>query len=395
MSTAVSVIITSFNYARFLRATIDSALDQTLPETEVIVVDDGSVDDSPAIIRSYDDRVTPLLKQNGGQGSAFNAGFAASSGDVVIFLDSDDLLAPRAAERAADRLRPGIAKAHWPLRQVDQHGRPTGRSVPAQPLPEGDLREIVLRDGPAGYLSPPTTGNAWSRDFLEKVLPLPEADYRTCPDAYLTTLAPLFGAIEAIDEPLGSCRVHARNEYNSRTPVEKNRTKLELYDRRCELLAGVASALALSFDASAWKDGNSHYAWMKSLEHAAREIEAAVPEGQTFVLVDDDWWNDGAGNPEVLPGRHRLPFLERDGEYWGPPGDDGQARLELERLRCAGASFLVFAWSAFWWLEHYRDFVSWLRSTFACVVEDANLVIFDLRVSPTRRRAQRGLEGGA
>jgi glycosyltransferase involved in cell wall biosynthesis len=381
MTPAASIIVTSYNYARFLRAAIDSALAQTYAATEVIVVDDGSADGSAAIIRSYGNRVRAILKANGGQGSAFHAGFAASTGDTVLFLDSDDVLAPGAVARAVAVLAGGPVKVHWPLRQIDDQGRLTGRAVPAQELPKGDLKELVLRKGPVAYLSPPTTGNAWAREFLEEVLPLPEADYRTCPDAYLTTLAPLFGLIGRIEEPLGYCRVHALNAYNSRTPVEKNRTKLEIYDRRCAALSSHAQRMGLRFDPETWKNGNEHYGWMTTLDRATRELEEIVPEGEMFVLVDDDWWNDGAGNGEMLPGRQRLSLSERNGEYWGPPADDADAVQELERLRRRGAQFVAFAWPSFWWLEHYSQFAAWLHSTFPCLLQNERLVVFDCGTS--------------
>src|SRR5215213_900396 len=90
----VSVIIDNYNYGRFLREAIDSALGQTYPRVEVIVVDDGSTDDSRAVIAAYGDRVVPVLKENGGQASAFNAGFAASRGELICFLDADDTFMP-------------------------------------------------------------------------------------------------------------------------------------------------------------------------------------------------------------------------------------------------------------------------------------------------------------
>src|SRR5215468_5551807 len=95
-----SIIISSYNYGRFLKEAIDSALNQTYPNTEVIVVDDGSTDNSREIIASYGDQVIPVLKPNGGQASAFNAGFLLSRGEVVCFLDADDALLPTAIERA-------------------------------------------------------------------------------------------------------------------------------------------------------------------------------------------------------------------------------------------------------------------------------------------------------
>ena len=71
----VSIIVNNYNYQRFLTEAIDSALKQTYCNTEVIVVDDGSTDGSLEIIASYGRRIIPLLKGNGGQNSALNAGF--------------------------------------------------------------------------------------------------------------------------------------------------------------------------------------------------------------------------------------------------------------------------------------------------------------------------------
>src|SRR3546814_148739 len=93
----VSIVIANYNYARFLRRCIDSALGQDHPQVEVVVVDDASSDESAAVIRSYGSRVVPCLKKsNGGHAAAFNAGFAASRGEVVFFLDADDYLYPDA-----------------------------------------------------------------------------------------------------------------------------------------------------------------------------------------------------------------------------------------------------------------------------------------------------------
>src|SRR5207248_4990058 len=88
----VSIIVNNYNYERFLTEAIDSALNQTYCNTEVIVVDDGSTDGSLEIIASYGHRIIPLLKRNGGQNSTLIAGFSLSRGDVVLLLDSDDVL---------------------------------------------------------------------------------------------------------------------------------------------------------------------------------------------------------------------------------------------------------------------------------------------------------------
>ncbi len=95
----VSIVINNYNYGHFLREAIDSALQQTYEPLEVIVVDDGSTDESRPIIGEYGDRIIPLLKENGGQASALNAGFARSQGQIVIFLDADDVLHATIAQK--------------------------------------------------------------------------------------------------------------------------------------------------------------------------------------------------------------------------------------------------------------------------------------------------------
>jgi glycosyltransferase involved in cell wall biosynthesis len=109
-ATRVSIVITNYNYGRFVARCIDSALAQCYPNTEVVVVDDASRDNSREIIQSYGKRVVPVLQgRNGGQGAAFNAGFHACQGEVVLFLDADDWLYPHAVARIVAALSPGVA----------------------------------------------------------------------------------------------------------------------------------------------------------------------------------------------------------------------------------------------------------------------------------------------
>src|SRR5579871_1139663 len=136
----VSIIIDNYNYGRFVQDALDSALGQTYPHKEVIVVDDGSTDDSRAVIRRYAGRVRTLFKKNGGQSSAFNAGLRLSRGEVICFLDADDTLHPRTLEQAVDLLwDPRVVKVHWPLSEIDASGRQTGYRQPSGRLAKGDL----------------------------------------------------------------------------------------------------------------------------------------------------------------------------------------------------------------------------------------------------------------
>jgi hypothetical protein len=116
--------------------------------------------------------------------------------------------------------------------------------------------------------------------------------------------------------------------------------------------------------------------WWHQIRLAVEDIRSVVPEGDTFILVDADQW--GAGG--LISGRRKLPFLERDGQYWGAPADDAVAIDELERLRGAGASFIGFWWPESWWLDHFVGLHRHLRTCYRCVRENDRLVLFDLRV---------------
>src|SRR5438105_11095189 len=111
-----SIIINNYNYERFRADAIDSALAQSYPNTEVIVVDDGSTDGSQQVVERYAGRVIPILKENGGQGSAYNTGFAACHGDIVCFLDADDTIAPTAMSKAIAAFDDSrLVKVEWQL----------------------------------------------------------------------------------------------------------------------------------------------------------------------------------------------------------------------------------------------------------------------------------------
>jgi hypothetical protein len=116
--------------------------------------------------------------------------------------------------------------------------------------------------------------------------------------------------------------------------------------------------------------------WMELLDCAAEDIAGLVPPEGVFILVDE-----AKSGTAVAAGRQAIPFVERDGRCWGPPADDETAIHELGRLRQRGASHIVFAWPAFWWLEHFVEFYRHLRTDFPCVLENDRVIAFDLRES--------------
>jgi hypothetical protein len=373
-----SIIINNHNYARFLPAAIESALRQSTA-TEVIAVDDGSTDQSRDVIAGYGSRVVAVFKEQGGQASAFNAGVAVSQGDVIIFLDADDLLLPTAAERALPLFADlDVAKVHWPLWVVDEGGRRTGDVHPKYPLPEGCLKDTVMRGGPMSHVSPPTSGNAWARWYLQKVLPVRDYGDGHGGDAYLIALAPVYGRIRVIAEPQGCYRVHSGN-FSGTSRHFRNQRYLRRYADECRVLSEHLRRVGVDVDWRVWMGPNTPFEWMNALDEATRTLAGCVSPEETFILIDDNQWGEPWGRGKVLPDCYTLPFLERAGEYWGPPPDDGTAIRELERLRGTGATYAVFVWPAFWWLDHYTAFRQYLHSTYRCICETDRVIVFDLR----------------
>jgi glycosyltransferase involved in cell wall biosynthesis len=222
----VSIIVNNYNYDQFLNQSIDSALNQTYPHTEVIVVDDGSTDGSNLIIRNYADRVKPVFKINGGQASALNLGFFHSTGQIVIFLDADDYLFPNTVEQVVSVWQPNIAKVQYRLQVVDIAGKSIGFHPPIQrQMRNGEVLNDLLNQG--CYNTPVTSGNAFNSVILEKVLPIPESDFQLAADGYLVNLVPFYGQIISINDPLGAYRMHDKNLWASSNDIDIK--KLHMY----------------------------------------------------------------------------------------------------------------------------------------------------------------------
>ena len=209
-------MIDNYNYARYLVAAVESALAQSYDAVRVIVVDDGSTDESRDLLSGYADRVQLTLKENGGQASAFNAGFAACREDIVIFLDADDVLLPHAAGLVVDRFarEPALVKVQYRLEVIDAAGRATGevKPLPHLVMPQGDMRQAELTFSfDLVWLA--TSGNAFRREAVAQLFPIPEERFRLCADRYLVHLAALLGPVASLDDIGGGYRVHGANSY--------------------------------------------------------------------------------------------------------------------------------------------------------------------------------------
>lgn len=254
----VSILVSNYNYARFVGDAIQSALEQTYSNIELIICDDGSTDDSVRIIEDYarkDPRLHLIRKTNGGQASGFNAAFAVSRGEIIALLDSDDLFLPHKVERiVADfQAHPDAGFGLHRVIRMSADLRRQGVWPMSAPLPSGWYGSRLLRDGGILPFMPPTSGLSLHRDVAKRLFPLPlEHPLVSCPDQLITRVAPFLTNVTREDEALSSYRLHGSNNYGpDRVTAESFKRELEysqaLWAAQKRFLATIDPRLAEDF----------------------------------------------------------------------------------------------------------------------------------------------------
>lgn len=219
----VSIVINNYNYASFVDKAIESGLNQTYKNIEVVIVDDGSTDSSWNIINSYADKVIAIHKPNGGQSSALNAGFAASNGEVVCFLDADDVFLPEKVAEIVDLFADKeIGWCFHPLRYTKYINNDVEEFIANYPLPPAakspckiDFHHEIVEKAKHPTWGPATSALCFRRALLEKILPMPEV-IRTGSDNYLRYAAVFLTPGYFINKPLAVLRIHGSNNYSLR-----------------------------------------------------------------------------------------------------------------------------------------------------------------------------------
>ena len=204
----VTIAILNYNYGRFVGQAIESALRQDYPDIDVLVVDNGSTDDSADVIRIYADRVRVVRQPvNIGQGRGYNLGFEAAHGDWIVWLDADDLLDPDAISTCMRLAGPGTAKVQYPLRLIDADGNALPGRVPYL-RHQGDVEPIIRRFG--HYAGPPGSGNLYRRSAIAPYFPVAPQDWPICTDTVPFVTAPFHGDVIDTGRPLGAYRLHRK-----------------------------------------------------------------------------------------------------------------------------------------------------------------------------------------
>jgi glycosyltransferase involved in cell wall biosynthesis len=218
----ISVVIDTYNYAAYIEKAIDSVLAQTFPREciEIIIVDDGSQDDTSRLVQAYGNQVVYHRKENGGQASAFNAGISIARGMYISFLDADDYFYP---SKLAEVLKvfesdKSIGIVYNKFDMVDDSGKIVTRNMPIK-LHSGDIRHRIAM----GYLTgSPSSGISIKRE-LGLHIPIPEPPFRISADYFILNIYPLLTRVGIVETPEHAYRIHGSNLYIKKDRAEQIR----------------------------------------------------------------------------------------------------------------------------------------------------------------------------
>lgn len=277
---SVSVWINNFNYGRYLGEAIDSVLNQSEPANEILVVDDGSTDNSGTVLDRYNGRVIVIRKGNGGQASCFNAAFRASKADIICLLDSDDMFLPNKIlevkrSYAADPIG-------WHFHEMDLlHPDGSLERVGNRRLDRIIDERRSISNGRPKARFPATSGLTFRRDVIETLLPMAEARGVTIGDHYLKFGAAALSIGRFGGNNLGIQRIHDNNHYSGTFPPAL----------RAEIQIRTARALAERVPKAAAFCDNLAGSALANLRRGEKEqvVEALIEDYQKHLTFQRRW----------------------------------------------------------------------------------------------------------
>lgn len=217
MSPRISAVVNTYNHERYIGRALQSIIDQDFPsqQLEAIVVDDGSTDSTLSIIKTFGSRVHCIGKPNGGQVSAFHAGVAKASGEIIAFLDGDDWWAKDKLSRVVKAFDsfPQVAAVGHGYYETDEEGRNLATILPESEC-EINLSSVDRARFAANMrIFGGTSRMALRRSVLERLLPVP-SEFPFFDNFLFTQAMAISGAV-LLQEPLCYYRLHSANLYAS------------------------------------------------------------------------------------------------------------------------------------------------------------------------------------
>lgn len=234
----VSIVIPAYNHAAYLSEAIDGILAQDYPNVELIVLNDGSTDETERVLRQYPaDRFYRETQPNMGQSASLNKGWRLAGGDILGYLSADDKLRTTAVSRSIECLvrNPHVAVCYCDYELISSTSQVLRRVF----APEYDYHAMLER-----AVCPPGPGAFFRREAFEKAGPW-NSEYRQMPDYDFWLRMGLTGPFQRIPEPLAYFRIHEGSQTFTPASVARSEEALRIIDalyQRTDLPADVATS---------------------------------------------------------------------------------------------------------------------------------------------------------
>jgi glycosyltransferase involved in cell wall biosynthesis len=230
----ISVIIPTYNYGQFIRSALESLYRQTYhrDRIEVIVVDDGSTDDTEEILNTYEDRLIYLRQENRGIASARNRGISTAKGELITFLDSDDLWHEERLRRVVEAFSEdqGIGIVYHPVELIDREGDRIHQNFYAAFGYKEGLSGWITNGILSGEIFCGGSSFTFKKEIMDHVQPIPE-DMKRGIDFYLAALTSCRAPAAYIHDVLGKYRLHGQNTTMLAGQKEKDNRELASVNR--------------------------------------------------------------------------------------------------------------------------------------------------------------------
>lgn len=399
--TKVTIAIPTYNRSKLLKTSLESALAQDYSDFQVLVLDNASSDDTEAVVRSFSDSRITYVRNDANIGIFGNwqRTIEINSSPYLSVLSDDDIVLPNFISESVLGLdnhpHAGLSAALAEFIDTDGVRLQVKGTEFSDNLPQGLLGGLEfihqIVDGRKWILR--TSAVMFRASALRAVggFDITHSKYLLDLNLYLR-MATQFDFF-FIAKELAQVRFHVEQDSQVSFHSLSGTGALAVMAERTDAIAYLLQSpraedasyrlwlaerlLHISMRRSEFTSKlipNFNLSWSERLRIAIQEIATVIPAGKHFILVDENQWGS-----EILPQFHPLPFLEHEGQYWGPPSDDQTAIRELERMRDCGASFMVIGWPAFWWLDYYSKLRNYLNSNFRCILHNSRLVVFDLQ----------------
>jgi glycosyltransferase involved in cell wall biosynthesis len=288
----VSALLNTYNYARYLPMAINSVLNQTYENIEIVVVDDGSTDETPQVLTQYADRVRAIRVENGGQANAFNVGIPACRGELVMLLDADDQWLPTKVERmvAFARRHPKAGMLYHRFVNIDVHGFVRDWPQPGSLL-NGDCRAHYLRTA-GSYWGTITSTMVMRPDMAGRILPIPSYGVREGADSVLADCSVLLGEVAGSPEVLAHRRLHGSNFYAAgrewmTRSAQVREQDVRRVEWRMEIIRQIMARLGVPFDVdierNEWRAINQYLLGKRSFFRMAYNSLTGGTPGESFM----------------------------------------------------------------------------------------------------------------